>query len=85
MIVATHDRLSRSLIDFEALLEQAGDEGWNPVALDLGVDLSTPSGEFLASVIASAAQWERRIIGQAARPRSPTRSPSGSSGCATRG
>jgi hypothetical protein len=38
--------------------------GWNLVALDLGVDLSTPSGEFLASVMASAAQWERRIIGQ---------------------
>jgi DNA invertase Pin-like site-specific DNA recombinase len=34
------------------------------VALDLGVDLSTPAGEFLANVMASAAQWERRIIGQ---------------------
>jgi DNA invertase Pin-like site-specific DNA recombinase len=42
LIVATPDRLSRSLIDFAALLEQAGDEGWNLVALDLGVDLSTP-------------------------------------------
>ena len=55
LIVATLGRLSRSLIDFAALQEQAGDEGWNLVALDLGVDLSTPSGEFLAWVMASPA------------------------------
>lgn len=42
-------------------------EKWNLVALDLGVDLSTPAGEFLASVMASAAQWERKIIGQRTR------------------
>jgi DNA invertase Pin-like site-specific DNA recombinase len=64
VVVAKLDRLSRSLVDFAALLERAQKEGWNVVALDLGVDLSTPSGEFLASVLASAAQWERRIIGQ---------------------
>jgi DNA invertase Pin-like site-specific DNA recombinase len=63
-VVVKLDRLSRSLIDFAGLLEQARREGWNLVALDLRVDLSTPSGEFLASVMASAAQWERRIIGQ---------------------
>jgi DNA invertase Pin-like site-specific DNA recombinase len=64
VVVAKLDRLSRSLIDFAGLLERARRESWNLVALDLGVDLSTPSGEFLASVMASAAQWERRIIGQ---------------------
>jgi DNA invertase Pin-like site-specific DNA recombinase len=64
VIVAKLDRLSRSLIDFAALLAQAQAEGWNVVALDLGVDLSTPSGEFLANVMASAAHWERQIIGQ---------------------
>jgi DNA invertase Pin-like site-specific DNA recombinase len=64
VVVAKLDRLSRSLIDFAGLLERARREDWNLVALDLGVDLSTPSGEFLASVMASAAQWERRIIGQ---------------------
>jgi DNA invertase Pin-like site-specific DNA recombinase len=63
-MVAKLDRLSRSLVDFSALMALAVDEGWNLVALDLGVDLSTPSGEFLANVMASAAQWERRIIGQ---------------------
>lgn len=47
-----------------SLMGRAQSEGWNLVALDLGIDLSTPGGEFLASVMASAAQWERRIIGQ---------------------
>lgn len=64
LVVAKLDRLSRSLLDFAELMEQAQRQGWNLVALDLGIDLSTPAGEFLASVMASAAQWERRIIGQ---------------------
>jgi DNA invertase Pin-like site-specific DNA recombinase len=34
------------------------------VALDLGVDTTTPAGEMLANVLASFAQYERRIIGQ---------------------
>ncbi|WP_101525672.1 recombinase family protein [Nocardioides houyundeii] len=64
LMVAKLDRLSRSLLDFASLMKRAQDRGWNLVALDLGIDLSTPAGEFLASVMASAAQWERRIISQ---------------------
>lgn len=64
IIVAKLDRLSRSLLDFAGLMERARAKHWNLVALDLGIDLSTPAGEFMASVMASAAQWERRIIGQ---------------------
>lgn len=64
VVVAKLDRLSRSLVDFAGLLAEAQSKGFNVVALDLGVDLSTPAGEFLASVMASAAQWERRIIVQ---------------------
>src|SRR5207302_782150 len=45
-------------------MARAQSKKWNLVALDLGIDLSTPAGEFLAAVMASAAQWERRIIGQ---------------------
>jgi DNA invertase Pin-like site-specific DNA recombinase len=63
VVVAKLDRLSRSLVDFAGLLAEAQAGGWNLVALDLGVDLSTPSGEFLANIMASAAQWERRLIG----------------------
>jgi DNA invertase Pin-like site-specific DNA recombinase len=67
IVVAKLDRLSRSLVDFATLLADAQAKGFNVVALDLGVDLSTPAGEFLSSVMASAAQWERRIIGQRTR------------------
>lgn len=67
LIVSKLDRLSRSLLDFAEIMRRAQAGGWNLVALDLGIDLSTPAGEFLASVMASAAQWERRIIGQRTR------------------
>lgn len=67
VVVAKLDRLSRSLVDFAGLVDEAQRGGFNVVALDLGVDLSTPAGEFLANVMASAAQWERRIIGQRTR------------------
>jgi DNA invertase Pin-like site-specific DNA recombinase len=67
--VAKLDRLSRSLIDFAGLLEQARREYWNLVALDVGVDLPTPSGEFLASVMASAAQWNGGSSGSGRRRR----------------
>ncbi len=58
------DRLSRSLLDFSGLVERSRRERWQLVALDLGVDTSTPSGEMLANVLASFAQFERRLIGQ---------------------
>jgi DNA invertase Pin-like site-specific DNA recombinase len=64
LVVARLDRLSRSLLDFAALMDRARRKGWSVAALDLGVDTSTPSGEMLASVMASFAQFERRLIGQ---------------------
>jgi DNA invertase Pin-like site-specific DNA recombinase len=64
LVVAKLDRLSRSLLDFAGLMAKSQKQGWALVALDLGVDTTTPAGEFMASVLASAAQWERRIIGQ---------------------
>lgn len=64
LVVAKLDRLSRSLIDFCTLMERAQREGWQLIALDLGVDTSTPSGEMMANVMAAFAQYERRLIGQ---------------------
>jgi DNA invertase Pin-like site-specific DNA recombinase len=64
LVVAKLDRLSRSLMDFSALMERARRRGWALLALDLGVDTTTPAGEMLANVLASFAQYERRIIGQ---------------------
>lgn len=62
LAVAKLDRLSRSLPDFAGLLERARREGWNAIALDLGVDTSTATGELVANVMMSVAQWERRAI-----------------------
>jgi DNA invertase Pin-like site-specific DNA recombinase len=67
IVVAKLDRLSRSLGDFASLMARAQVGRWNLVALDLGIDLATAAGEFMANVMASAAQWERRIIGQRTR------------------
>lgn len=67
IVVAKLDRLSRSLVDFATLLEEARARPFNVIALDLGLDLDTPHGEFVASVLAAAAQWERRVNGARTR------------------
>lgn len=64
LLVSKLDRLSRSLQDFAELMERSRREGWALVALDLGVDTSTPAGEMVANVMMAVAQWERRVIGQ---------------------
>jgi DNA invertase Pin-like site-specific DNA recombinase len=64
-IVATKiDRVSRSVADFASLVARAKDQRWNLVVLDIGLDLSTPTGEFVATIMCAAAQLERRMIGQ---------------------
>lgn len=64
LCVAKLDRLSRSLPDFGVMLERSRSKGWALVALDLGVDTTTPAGELVANVMMSVAQWERRVISQ---------------------
>jgi DNA invertase Pin-like site-specific DNA recombinase len=67
LVVSKLDRLSRSLLDFAGLMARAQRRGWSLVALDLGVDTTTPQGEMMASVMATFAQFERRLIGQRTR------------------
>ena len=67
LVVAKLDRLSRSVADFAGLLDRAQRRRWGLVALDLGVDTTTPAGELVANVMAAVAQWERRAIGQRTR------------------
>ncbi len=64
IIVSKLDRLSRSLLDFAYLMATANSEGWNIVALDLGLDLSTPAGKMMAGILAVFAQFERDVISQ---------------------
>ena len=55
------------MLDFATLMERSRKQGWGLVALDIGVDTTTPSGEVMANVMAAFAQFERRLIGQRTR------------------
>ena len=57
------DRLSRSVSDFANLMSRSRARGWDLVACDLGIDTSTPHGGLMAHVLASVAEYERRVIG----------------------
>jgi DNA invertase Pin-like site-specific DNA recombinase len=67
LVVAKLDRLSRSMIDFTAVMATAQKQGWALVALDCAVDTTTPAGEAMANVLATFAQFERRLISQRTR------------------
>jgi len=62
LVVAKLDRLARSTLGFAELLATAQREGFSVVALDLGVDMTTPSGRLVANVMACVAEWERDAI-----------------------
>lgn len=64
IIVSKLDRLSRSVHDFAGLMQRAQKHGWALVALDLGIDTTTATGGLIANVMASVAEWERRVIGE---------------------
>ena len=64
LVCAKLDRLSRSVMDFAAIMETAKAEGWSVRILDLDVDMTTSMGELVANIMISLAQWERRVIGE---------------------
>jgi DNA invertase Pin-like site-specific DNA recombinase len=67
LVVAKLDRLSRSMLDFAGLMDRAQRQSWALVALDCAVDTSTPGGEAMANILATFAQFERRLIGERTR------------------
>lgn len=67
LAVSRLDRLSRSVLDFASVLGRAEVGGWSIVVLDLGVDMTSPSGRLVANILAAVAQWEREMIGQRIR------------------
>src|SRR5215218_1347782 len=48
-------------------MAKAQKQSWALVALDCAVDTTTPAGEAMANVMATFAQFERRLIGQRTR------------------
>ena len=67
LVVAKLDRLSRSMIDFTRIMAEAQKQGWALVALDCAVDTTTPAGEAMAHMLATFAQFERRLISHRTR------------------
>lgn len=57
------DRVSRSVSDFAGLMDRAARKSWGIVLLSPSIDTTNPAGRFTANVLASAAQYERELIG----------------------
>jgi DNA invertase Pin-like site-specific DNA recombinase/peptidoglycan hydrolase-like protein with peptidoglycan-binding domain len=67
LVVSDLRRLSRSIIDLGALVEWFRDAQAALVALDLGIDTSTPSGHELAATLVKLSGWERERIARRTR------------------
>lgn len=67
LVVSKADRLSRSLADFAPLLETASKQSWRVVAIDIGIDTTTPTGEPVANIMAAVSRRERHMIGPQTR------------------
>ncbi len=64
LVVAKLDRASRSMGDLVDLMKTASEQAWDLVALDLGVDTSTPMGKAMASMAGAFAELERELISE---------------------
>jgi DNA invertase Pin-like site-specific DNA recombinase len=67
LAVARLDRLSRSVRDAYDLMDRSRRMGWALVALDLGLDMTTPMGSAMAGVASVFGELERRLISQRTR------------------
>jgi DNA invertase Pin-like site-specific DNA recombinase len=63
LVTSKLDRLSRSVKDFCEVVDLSQYYGWKLIVMDCNVDTSTPAGEMLANIMATFAQFERRMIG----------------------
>jgi DNA invertase Pin-like site-specific DNA recombinase len=64
LVAAKVDRVARSTADFAKLLDRAERRGWKLVVLDVDVDTTTAAGRLVVDVVAAAAQFESRRIGE---------------------
>jgi DNA invertase Pin-like site-specific DNA recombinase len=62
LVAAKLDRISRSVRDFADLLEWFTVAGAALVAIDVGVDTSTPGGKLVCGVFSAVSEWERDVI-----------------------
>jgi DNA invertase Pin-like site-specific DNA recombinase len=67
LIISDLQRLTRSMSDVGALLEWFGDADATLVALDLGLDTSSPHGDDVTRALMRLAEWERARTAARAR------------------
>ncbi len=63
IVVAKFDRIFRDVEDFRARLRVWADMGVQLVCVQEGLDLTTPTGRMIATMIVAVAEWERETIG----------------------
>lgn len=64
LVVSRLDRATRSVADLCHLLDLSDRQGWDFIALDLGIDTSTPMGRAMAQMAGVFSELERKMIGQ---------------------
>ena len=64
LVASKVDRVARSTADFAGLLDRAERHGWSLVVLDLDLDTTTAAGRMVAEIVAAAASFESRRIGE---------------------
>lgn len=62
LVVTKMDRIARSVYNAADVMQAAQEQGWSIVVLDLGMDLSTPSGKAMYNMLATFAELERDMI-----------------------
>jgi DNA invertase Pin-like site-specific DNA recombinase len=67
LVVDDLRRLSRSIVDLGALMEWFRDARAGLIALDLGVDTSTPAGHEVAATLITLGDWEHERIARRTR------------------
>jgi DNA invertase Pin-like site-specific DNA recombinase len=73
LVVSRLDRLSRSVVDFGSILQRATRprgrraKPWGLVALDIGIDMTQPTGRLVAHILIAVAEWEGDIISERTR------------------
>lgn len=67
LAVAKLDRLGRSTVGVLTLVERLEADGYGLIVCDLGLDTTTPVGQFTLSIMAAFGQLERRMISDRTR------------------
>jgi site-specific DNA recombinase len=64
LMVVKLDRLTRSLLDFQRILQWCEANGKAIISLSEGFDLSTPVGKMIANILVMFAEFERERMGE---------------------